>query len=138
MRAAAANPGAAGQAIGMMVGMGVGPAGEPLGRAAAPSAPPPPPPVPARPAYHVAVGGQPTGPFTLEQLREQAAKGGLTRASLVWAAGMAGWQPAAEVAELAAHLRRGAAADPRCRLSRCAPGPGAGCGPRRTSGRRAG
>ena len=82
--------------------------------------------------------GKPTGPFTVEQLREQAAKGGLTRAALVWAPGMAGWQPAGEVAELAAAVRRGAAADPGRRLSPCRPGPGAGCGPRRTSGRRAG
>ena len=101
MRAAAANPGAAGQAIGMMVGMGVGQQASPWG-ARPPEAPPPPPPIPAQATYHVAVGGQPTGPFTIEQLREQAAKGGLTRASMVWAAGMAGWQPAAEVAELAA------------------------------------
>ena len=52
--------------------------------------------------------------------------------------GMAGWQPAAEVAELAATVRRGAAADPRCRLSRCAAGPWGGLRTERgRAGRRA-
>ena len=97
MRAAASNPGAAGQAVGMMVGMGAGQ------HAAGPWAarPPEPPPPPTGPAYHVAVDGKPAGPFALEQLREHVAAGALTRTSLVWAPGMAGWQPAGEVAGLA-------------------------------------
>jgi membrane protease subunit (stomatin/prohibitin family) len=104
MRAAASNPGAAGQAVGMMVGMGMGQQASPWGpRPTEPAAAPPPapPPVPSGPAYHVAVDGKPTGPFGLDQLRAQAASGAVTRASLVWAEGMAGWQPAGEVADLA-------------------------------------
>jgi membrane protease subunit (stomatin/prohibitin family) len=120
MRAAAANPGAAGQAIGMMVGMGLGqqaaanpwgprpgegaaPAAAPAAAASPTAAPPPlsPPPLPAAASYHVAVDGKPTGPFALDQLRAQAAGGQLTRASLVWAQGMAGWQAAGEVPALA-------------------------------------
>ena len=102
MRAAASNPGAAGQAIGMMVGMGVGQQASPWGaRPAEPAAaPPPPPPPPPGPAYHVAVDGKASGPFGLDQLRQQAAGGALTAASLVWAQGMAGWQAAGEVGEL--------------------------------------
>ena len=61
-----------------------------------------PPPVPTGPAYHVAEGGKPTGPFTVEQLTEQSVKGGLTRATLVWAPGMDGWKAAGEVPDLAA------------------------------------
>ena len=102
MRAAASNPGAAGQAIGMMVGMGVGQQASPWGaRPAEPAARHPrhrrP---PASPAYHWRSTARLPGPFGLEQLRQQAAGGGLTAASLVWAPGMAGWQPAGEVAEL--------------------------------------
>ncbi len=101
MRAAAANPGAAGQAVGVMVGMGLGQGGGPWGQPAA-APPPSPPPIPTAPAWHVAAGGQATGPFTLDQLRAQAGGGGLDRATLVWKAGMAGWRPAGEVAELSA------------------------------------
>lgn len=102
MRTAAANPGAAGQAIGMMVGMGVGQQANPWGpRPTEPAASPPPPPPPPVPTYHVAVAGAATGPFSLDQLREQARSGALTRASLVWTQGMAGWQPAGEVGPLA-------------------------------------
>jgi hypothetical protein len=84
-----------------MVGMGAGQQASPWGaRPAEPAAPPPPPPPAASLAYHLAVDGRATGPFGLDQLRQQAAGGGLTAASLVWAPGMAGWQAAGEVAEL--------------------------------------
>ena len=137
MRAAAANPGAAGQAIGMMVGMGVGPAGEPLGCAAARGA---------------AATAPDTGAGHLSRRGRRAADGPVHDR----AAARAGGQGRADQGvhglggrdgRLAArgrggrarrHLHRGAAADSRCRLSRCAPGPGAGCGPKRTSGPRAG
>ena len=102
MRAAASNPGAAGQAVGMMVGMGVGQQASPWGaRPAEPAAaPPPPPPPPAATAYHVAADGKATGPFGLDQLRQQLAGGAFTAASLVWAPGMAGWLAAGEVGDL--------------------------------------
>jgi hypothetical protein len=60
-----------------------------------------PPPVPGGSAYHVAVGQQQTGPFDLGALGQQATSGQLTRNSLVWKAGMAGWVKAGDVPELA-------------------------------------
>jgi membrane protease subunit (stomatin/prohibitin family) len=104
MRAAAANPGGAGQAIGMMVGMGLGQqaSASPWGpRPSEPQAAPPPPPPPPTPVWHVAVDGRAEGPFSLTQLRERAEAGALTRTSLVWTQGMASWQPAGEVQDLA-------------------------------------
>ncbi|ETX08931.1 SPFH domain-containing protein [Candidatus Entotheonella palauensis] len=61
------------------------------------------PPIPGQGStqWHVAVNGQPTGPFSLLQLREAVASGQLTGASLVWSPGMATWSPASAVADLA-------------------------------------
>jgi membrane protease subunit (stomatin/prohibitin family) len=96
LRAAAANPGAAGSAVGMVVGAGLGQQAGPWA-APAPAAPPP---IPGVRRYHVAVGGKPTGPFAPDELRSKALRGELDRASLVWAEGMAQWAPAGEVEEL--------------------------------------
>jgi membrane protease subunit (stomatin/prohibitin family) len=107
IREAAANPGGAagaGVGIGAGVAMGAqmmnvmtGAAGAaPLGGAGAV-----PPPIPGAIAFHVAVNGQQAGPFDLAALQQQAASGSLTRASLVWRAGMAQWAKAGEVPELA-------------------------------------
>ena len=60
-----------------------------------------PPPIPVI-SYHVAVNGQNAGPFTLPQLQQMAALGQLTPAAHVWKAGMANWELAGNVAELAA------------------------------------
>ena len=60
---------------------------------------PVPPPVPTV-TYHVAVNGQATGPFDMGTLTEMAAKGQLTRDSLVWKAGMESWVQAESVEEL--------------------------------------
>lgn len=114
MRIAAANPGDAGAAMGMVIGAGLAAQASPWGpRTAvtgvappsapgtgAASAPAIPPPLPSEPAYHVALGGQPAGPFGLSELKAKAAKGELTRSTLVWAQGMAGWQEAGEVPAL--------------------------------------
>lgn len=51
-------------------------------------------------AYHVAVNGQPTGPFDLPALSRMISNGELTRDSLVWKSGMASWEKAYEVAEI--------------------------------------
>lgn len=59
---------------------------------------PPPPPVSQ---YNVAVNGQSTGPYSVQVLVQMAASGQFTRESLVWKAGMANWQAAESVAELA-------------------------------------
>jgi hypothetical protein len=60
-----------------------------------------PPPLPQGAMFHVAVGQNQTGPFDMATLQQQAASGQLTRATLVWKAGMAQWAKAGEVPELA-------------------------------------
>lgn len=81
---AAAGPwGAAPQAAGAQAGQGAAP-----------------PPVPAEAQWHVVEAGASKGPFGTQALRGMAASGALTRATLVWSAGMAGWEPAGEVAAL--------------------------------------
>jgi membrane protease subunit (stomatin/prohibitin family) len=100
MRAAAENPGGdAGAGIGMGMGMAMAKQiGETLaGQAASGAAPPP---IPQERSFHVAQGGQPSGPFPLAELRRQIQAGELTRASLVWTEGMSGWESAGSVAEL--------------------------------------
>lgn len=64
---------------------------------AAPSASPPP--VPQLKVF-IAVDGKQEGPYDLNTLREFAAKGQLTRETLVWMEGMAGWTKAGEVDSL--------------------------------------
>lgn len=59
-----------------------------------------PPPLPVV-SYHVSVNGQNTGPFTLPLLQQMAVSGQLTTATHVWKAGMANWELAGDVAELA-------------------------------------
>jgi membrane protease subunit (stomatin/prohibitin family) len=76
----------------MMQGINQPPAG------GMPGAMPPPPPVVQ---YNVAVNGQTTGPFTIDQLRQMAAQGQFTPQSQVWKQGMSGWSAAGTVAELA-------------------------------------
>ena len=62
-----------------------------------------PPPITPPPVvtFHVAVNGQQTGPFNLQQLQTMVTQGQLTKASLVWKAGMAGWLAAETQPELA-------------------------------------
>jgi hypothetical protein len=52
--------------------------------------------------FYVAVDGQQWGPFGVEELRSQ----GLAAGSLVWAEGMANWQEARLIPELATALRQ--------------------------------
>ena len=59
------------------------------------------PPVPPVSQYNVAVNGQNTGPYTIQVLSQMVAGGQFTKDSLVWKSGMANWQKAEEVAELA-------------------------------------
>ncbi len=60
-----------------------------------------PPPVPGNIAVYVAVNGQQTGPFTLQQLQQMAAAGQFTAQSLVWKQGMPQWAAASTLPELA-------------------------------------
>ncbi|WP_045743350.1 SPFH domain-containing protein [Actinoplanes rectilineatus] len=94
---AAGNPGGAGDAIGLGLGMA---AGQRAAQSMA-ATPPPivPPPLPAG-EWFAALGGQQQGPFDLAALTGHAGSGTLTRDTLVWRSGMAGWTAAGQVAEL--------------------------------------
>lgn len=59
------------------------------------------PPVPGNESYHVAVNGTATGPYTVSVLSTMAANGQFTKESLVWKSGMANWQAAGSISELA-------------------------------------
>ena len=59
--------------------------------------PPPPPTI----AYSVSINGQTAGPFNLQQLQQMVENGQLTTNSHVWKQGMAGWEIAGNVQELA-------------------------------------
>ena len=59
--------------------------------------PPPPPTI----AYSVSVNGQTAGPFNLQQLQQMVQNGQLTQNTHVWKQGMAGWEVAGNVQELA-------------------------------------
>ena len=59
------------------------------------------PPVPGNDSYHLAVNGTSTGPYTISVLSTMAANGQFTKESLVWKSGMANWQAAGSIPELA-------------------------------------
>lgn len=68
-----------------------------------------PPPMPGAPTpppmpnvqYFVSIGGQQAGPFTAQQLPQLVQNGSLTPQSYVWRQGMAQWQLAADMPEIA-------------------------------------
>lgn len=99
LEAAAKNPGGAGQFMGVGVGMNLaGMVGGNL--AAANAAGNVPPAIPTETQFHVAAGGQQTGPFPISNLREQISRGAITTDTLVWKPGMTGWLKAGTVTEL--------------------------------------
>lgn len=57
------------------------------------STPPPPPAI----VYHIALNGQQSGPYTLDQLKELMSKGQFTKQHYVWKQGMAAWERAETV-----------------------------------------
>ena len=59
--------------------------------------PPPPPSV----QYNISVNGQQSGPFGWEQLKQMVESGQITKGTHVWKQGMAGWELASDVEELA-------------------------------------
>lgn len=59
------------------------------------------PPVPGNDSYHLAVNGTSAGPYTISVLSTMAANGQFTKESLVWKSGMANWQAAGSIPELA-------------------------------------
>jgi membrane protease subunit (stomatin/prohibitin family) len=112
VRDAAQNPGGiagagagigAGVAIGQQMAGALGGAGGAAApAAAAPAAPVKPPPMPMMTVvgYFVGVGGQQSGPFDLQTIGDRVRDGSVTRQTLVWKPGMAGWQAADTVDEL--------------------------------------
>ncbi len=112
MTKSAENPGGGGgMAAGLGAGMGMAMA-ERMARsgpwgshpapdhAAASGTPMPPPPPAAEPKWHIAEGGTSRGPFTQLQLEKMVGERALTRDTLVWSPGSAGWAKAGGVAEL--------------------------------------
>lgn len=107
--AAANNPGG-GPGDGMGLGIGLAMAGRMFGAtgglpgmapAGAPGMAAAPPPPPAPPAWHVAINGQTSGPYTPQQLAQGIAAGQVAPATLVWNAGLSGWTAAGQIPELA-------------------------------------
>ncbi|MEO0974291.1 MAG: DUF4339 domain-containing protein, partial [Pseudomonadota bacterium] len=104
MTVAAANPsGGAGDGVGL--GMGFAMASK-LSDTLSPSkgadAPPQaPPPLPTEARYYIAINGHQTGPFTKAEVRAKIELGEVLRDSLAWRPGLAEWQAAEEVSELA-------------------------------------
>ncbi|MFN4100018.1 MAG: SPFH domain-containing protein, partial [Pararhodobacter sp.] len=106
--AGASGDNAMGAGLGMGMGMGMaqqmanamGGANAPAQQPAQQTAAPPPPPS-ASPEYHLAENGQTKGPFGTAQLQQMAGAGELTRETMVWTQGMAGWTKAGDVPALA-------------------------------------
>ena len=103
LRAAAQNPGGT-AAAGMGLGMGFAMAkqmGEAQSGASSGAAGATPPPLPGSRPFYVARDGRQIGPFPIAELRRQIQAGELTRSTLVWTEGMAEWESAGSVADLA-------------------------------------
>jgi membrane protease subunit (stomatin/prohibitin family) len=103
------NPSSGGNAMGMIAGVGMGGVlggamqnasqGQ-QGQQPAQAAPGPPP-LPNQVQWYAAINNQQAGPFTAEQLQRMIANGQITKDTLMWKQGMAGWTAAGEVADLA-------------------------------------
>ncbi len=100
---ASKNPGEAGgmMGAGLGIGMGAGMAGM-MNQAftSSPAQAGGPPPIPQAISYFIAVNGQQSGPFGLDQLKTMIGQNQFTRETLVWKQGMAAWVKAGEVGEL--------------------------------------
>lgn len=108
MLAAASNEGGGAAGSAMEMGLGLAMAnqmtqtmGAAMGQPAAPAASAPPP-LPGQKMYHVDMGGQSGGPYSVEQIRAGIASGQVTPKTLVWTTGMASWAAAGTVPELEA------------------------------------
>ncbi|PID56308.1 antifreeze protein [candidate division KSB3 bacterium] len=103
METMAENPGSGSEAMNMGMGFAMGNqmanAMSRGGQTPSPEAVPPP--LPTESQYHVAFGGQSSGPFPLSTLTQKVQSGQLTHETLVWKDGMAQWAKAGDVPELA-------------------------------------
>lgn len=100
MTAAAENPAGGGAAEGMGLGMGFAMANRMVNPPMAGASASPPPPPPSQP-WHVAVGGESRGPYTVQQIVAGITSGEIKADSMVWTAGMPNWQRADQVTQLA-------------------------------------
>ncbi len=108
---AAKNPGGiagagagigAGLAIGQQMAGAMNTMGNNMNAGAAGAAGAVPPPLPQSVNYFVAVNNQQSGPFDLNNIRNQVVSGAIARNTLIWKQGMANWAPAEQVPEVAA------------------------------------
>ncbi|MEI6084443.1 MAG: SPFH domain-containing protein [Verrucomicrobiota bacterium] len=102
LKTAAANEGGGGSGlmqagIGLAVGAGIGQQMAQQAGHLVTQLPPTPPTV----QFHVAMDGKTTGPFALPALQQMLGAGTFSASSLVWRQGMANWQAAGTVPELA-------------------------------------
>ncbi|HVK15961.1 MAG TPA: SPFH domain-containing protein, partial [Fimbriiglobus sp.] len=100
IRDAAQNPGgAAGAGVGLGAGVAIGQsmAGAMAGAAQGPAVPPP---LPGVVRFHVALNGQPAGPFDATAIDAKIRDGSVNRSTLVWKPGMSQWAAAETVDEL--------------------------------------
>jgi membrane protease subunit (stomatin/prohibitin family) len=97
---AASNPGG-GAGVGMGLGAGMA-IGQQVAGAFASQPQAAPPPLPAAAQWFAGVNGQQVGPMDAAAFQGAVAQGRISRDTLVWKAGMAGWVAAGTVQELAA------------------------------------
>ncbi|MCD7896581.1 MAG: DUF4339 domain-containing protein, partial [Planctomycetaceae bacterium] len=110
---AAKNPGAAGNMMGMLAGVNLGGmvggnlagaqaaasgSGSGGGGNAAPAGGPPP--LPNAATWFFGIAGQQVGPLSAEAVSAKVASGEITRDTLAWKQGMAGWEKAGTVDDL--------------------------------------
>lgn len=104
METAAGNPAGGGAGAGMGMGMGFGMANMMINTMNQPTqqvgGAPVPPPIPGVVKYFVAVNGQQTGPYDLENLKQMVLQNQFTRESLVWKEGLAAWAAAGNLPDL--------------------------------------
>jgi len=87
---------------GMMFGIGVGSGmSSQLGSMMNTFGQTPPPSTPSQPSFFVALNGQQSGPFTLDQLKAMSSTNQFTPSHYVWKAGMPNWVLATDVPEMA-------------------------------------
>jgi hypothetical protein len=69
-----------------------------------PEPPPPPPDPPAEEIYFIAVGKEVRGPLSEDEIAAAIAKGDITRTTLVWRQGTAGWAAAWDIPAIRGHF----------------------------------
>jgi hypothetical protein len=102
MEAAAKNPSGGGASTGMGMGMGFGMANAMMGQMGQSGQQPQPglPPIPGVVSYFVAIGGQQSGPFDQNILKQMAVKGEINKDTMVWKQGMSQWAAASAQPDL--------------------------------------